>query len=863
MKRWQKIVAIVAAALVVAVIVLSFVADRIITSKAREQAQKLSQEWGRPVEIDSVATKLLTGLGVRVSGVCIGAAQGEDVPQVSLERVEVKMALLKAIFSAGKTVEVKSAEVQGLTVNVERLADGTTNLQRFQDKLAENAEKKPEEEKKQTDLSFLRVDHAALKDGKVAFLDKATKGAKELAVQHLDVTVNDLRAGKPLELVLKAAVLADKQNLELRVKTATLPVTLTPTPTAVALHVDPPIDIGPLGPFAGKDVGLRAGTLDADFDAQLGAAVPGGSGQTTVKGTVKAAGLKFAGAEGGKSLDVTLDTDIKGDATAGDVQIDKLRLDIGPAGLTGKGSAKGLNTPSPRIAGLEITSHDLDPRKLAEYYPPLRKQLGGMLAGPIGLSVKASGSEASQALELRLDFTPVKVTVPDQMAKAAGAPMTVVAHVKGAAAAGGPLKFDAKLDLAGADLRPGQSIDKKPGDRLDVSLDGTRIASKSSTNPDQRIDIADVKAHVIDDEIEGRGFFEAKGAGPRATRQFDLTLASSHLDLDRMLIPSTKQKEKKPLDPKTFAGLDGHAKVNIGKLTMKKQTVTDIVADITVHEDDVKVNTAQLKAFGGSVSASGSEMKLAHPAEPFHVVTKLDNVGLENLVALGTEHKLLAGKFNGTIDLRGKGDLDKTLAGVLDGHVLDGVFYGKDVVASVSGPLAKALPFGLAGKAGQGGSTTLGKDLPFGVTIENGLAKLKNPIKVSRPEAEMTFSGGMRVDGNLDLGGVVALSPATISAITGGKVKPAGAIPVNLKLVGPAWSPSVTDLDLKPAVNQIVKEGGAALVGRALGVDSSQAQKVAGQKASQVQADAEKKAAEQKKKVEDEAKNRLKGLFGR
>src|SRR3954464_1584585 len=383
MKRWQKIVAIVAAALVVAVIVLSFVADGIITSKAREQAQKLSQEWGRPVEIDSVATKLLTGLGVRVSGVRIGAAPGEDVPLVSLERVEVKMALLKAIFSAGKTVEVKSAEVQGLTVNVERLAGGNTNLQRFQDKLAENAEKKPEEEKKQTDLSFLRVDHAALKDGKVAFLDKATKGAKELAAQPLDVTVNDLRAGKPLEVLLKAAVLAEKQNLELHVKTAPLPVTFTPTPTSVVLRVDPPIDIGPLGPFAGKGVGLQAGTLDADFNAELGAAAAGGSGRTTVKGTIKAAGLKFAGAEGGKSLDVTLDTDLKGDATAGDVQIDKLRLDFGPAGLTGKGSAKGLNTPSPRIGGLEITSHDLDPARLAEYYPPLRKQLGGMLAGPI------------------------------------------------------------------------------------------------------------------------------------------------------------------------------------------------------------------------------------------------------------------------------------------------------------------------------------------------------------------------------------------------------------------------------------------------------------------------------------------------
>src|SRR2546428_422611 len=345
MKLWQKIVGIAIAILVVVLVVGSFVLGGILTSKAREQAQKLSQEWARPVRIGSVATKLLTGLGVRVSDVQIGAAPGEDVPLVDLKRAEVRVALLRAIFSAGKSVEVRSAEVQGLTVNVERLRDGTTNLQRFQEKLAANAEKKPKDEK-QSDLSFLRVDHAALLDGKIAFVDKATRGAKELAVQHLDLTVNDLRSGRPLVLLLKAAVLAEKQNLEVRVKTAPLPATLTPTPTSVALHVNPPIDIGPLGPFAGKDVGLQAGSLDADFDAQLGAAVAGGSGPTTVKGVIKLAGLSFAGAEGGKKLDVSLDTDLKGDAVAGDVRIDKLKLDLGPAGITGHGSGKGLTSPA-------------------------------------------------------------------------------------------------------------------------------------------------------------------------------------------------------------------------------------------------------------------------------------------------------------------------------------------------------------------------------------------------------------------------------------------------------------------------------------------------------------------------------------
>src|SRR5439155_17537429 len=132
-------------------------------------------------------------------------------------------------------------------------------------------------------------------------------------------------------------------------------------------------------------------------------------------------------------------------------------------------------------------------------------------------------------------------------------------------------------------------------------------------------------------------------------------------------------------DPATFKGLSGHAKVQIARLTMKKQTATDIVADVVVQEDHVKVNTGQLKAFGGTVNASGTEMRLAHPDDPFHLVTKLDNVGLEKLVALGSNHKLVAGKFNGTVDLRGGGDLENRLAGGTGGPVPEGGFYGEDI----------------------------------------------------------------------------------------------------------------------------------------------------------------------------------------
>jgi hypothetical protein len=95
MKRWQKVLAVGALSLIVVVAVLLFVLDSIITSKARDQAAQLSKEWGRPVTIGSVSTKLITGLGVNVSDLRIGAAEGEGAPLLDLKRVSVKAALLR------------------------------------------------------------------------------------------------------------------------------------------------------------------------------------------------------------------------------------------------------------------------------------------------------------------------------------------------------------------------------------------------------------------------------------------------------------------------------------------------------------------------------------------------------------------------------------------------------------------------------------------------------------------------------------------------------------------------------------------------------------------------------------------------
>src|SRR5436853_4710121 len=310
MKRSRIVLLSILGVIVVAVVVGVLVLDSVLTSKAHEEADKLSQQLGRKVEIGSVATKIVTGLGVRVSDLSVGPGPGEDLPLAQVPRIEVKAALLQALRTRGKEVTVRSAEIEGLKVNVIRFKDGTTNVERLQKAMADKEPKKEEpKDEKPSDLSWLRVDHAALKDARIAFVDKSGAGSHELAVQHLDVTVDDLRAGKALDVVVTAAVLAEKKTLEVRVHAPPLPPTLVPTPEKVTLKIEP-IDLTPLGPFVPKDVGLQSGKLDANFEMALGGIVAGGSGPTRIAGALHGRGLKFAGAEGGRALDVSLDADV-------------------------------------------------------------------------------------------------------------------------------------------------------------------------------------------------------------------------------------------------------------------------------------------------------------------------------------------------------------------------------------------------------------------------------------------------------------------------------------------------------------------------------------------------------------------------
>jgi AsmA protein len=864
-RRWPRILAVIVLVVALLGAAASFALDRFITSAARGRAVELSKAWGRPVEIGAVKTTLLTGLGVRVEGVKIGAAAGESRALVELDRAEVRLALLRAVRSGGKELRVKSAELRGLRVVVVKRRDGTTNLEQLSQAMAkgtpEPSQPASEAGEKPADLSSVHVEHAALLDGRIAFVDDGA-GGKELAVEAIELEVNGLAAGRPLELLLRAGLLSPKQNLEVRVHAPPLPQSLVPSPDRVTLRVEP-VDLTPLAPFAPASAGFRGGGFSADLEVALGAAVPGGEGPTTVRGGFSATALRFAGQEGGRALDVRLDADLVADAKKGDLSIAKLLLAFGPATLEGKGKVTGLLSESPRIDGLRIVSRDLDLAALVPYYPPLATLIGGTVAGPIALSVAAAGTSARPVVELRVDLTAVRISMPKQLEKAPGGKLLLTARVHGGPA--GALRFDAEGDLTGLDLRPGGSIAKKSGDRLTFA----RAATRSVAGPSQKVELSSFTLALLDTNLTARGSTEWS---PRSTR-FDVDVELDRVNVDRLLIPSPS-KDKKSHAPKPgskraggpasgYAGLSGRAALRIGELLVEKQRMTDVRVTVSVKEDELTVQEGRLGLWDGLVSVTGSKARLAPADQPFELAARVEHAEVGGALAAFTDKKILTGKLDAEVKLSGKGETSdqilEALDGTIDGRLVDGLFHGKDLVAGVGEPIAKAIP-ALGGKFTRGGKTSLGKAVPVSLRIRNGGAQLQKPLEFEERGASTKVQGSFAFDGELDMPTTLTLSPGAVSELTGGRAKVDAPLPFSFRLAGKAWSPRLAGLDVAPAVRIIGEQVGAALLGKALGLPGTP-QAAAKEKAAEVKEQAKEKAQDAAKKLEKDARKQLKGLF--
>jgi AsmA protein len=856
-KRWVRVLAAVLGVLVALGVVLAGVLDGVLTRKAQQQAAALSTRLGRPVTLGSVSTHLLGGLVATVSSLEVGPAGGEEAPLAQVQRLSVRVAALRALFSLGKDIEVRSVEVAAPVLTVIRFADGTTNVERLMDRL-EQQPSPPTETSTPADLSAVRVDHAAITDGRIRLLDRSSPTGPELSISDIDLTADDLRAGSSLGVTLRAAVLATQQNLALQLHTAPLPSSLVPTPEKVVVHVAP-VDIAPLGPFLPRDLRLEAGRLDADWSAQLGAAVPGGKGPTQAKGGIHARGLRFA-SPGSSPIDVLLDTDLSGDADRGDLDIRTLTVTAGSASLTGHGRITGLASDSPKVDGFELQGRDLDLAVLGRSLPMLARAVGGRISGPLSVSARGSGT----TLDLSLDATPAQVRIPHQLTKAAGAAMQAVARLSGAGRS--TSRFDATVDLSGADLRPGGVLNKPPGKPMSLAARGSLQRGTAT-----RLQVDAWSLKLLGDAVDGTASVNLQGTGKKATTTFAIAARSAHLDADALLLPGeaastptvTPGKSPAVLDPHRYDGMKGTVSAQIQSLVFHAVPWRNVVLDLAMLDDAVTIKTLSLDVAGGQLRADGTTARLGPPAIPFDLKLSARGLDLAEALTFAGKGKPLSGTFDGNLALAGQGTtlgaLEKTLKGTVKGTLKNGALEGTDLVAAVAAPLGRALPLA-TGKVPALKRTSLGEVLTVSLTVDKGVARLDKPLEVKTPEATLSLGGGIGLSGNLELGGTVGLTPRTIQALTSGRLKPTEDIPVGVQLTGPAWSPHVASLNIQPAMLSLAKLGGASALQSLLGGSKSPSP---GSAQPQQGGSAQTESERMQQEAAEEVKKRLEGLFGK
>lgn len=316
---------------------------------------------------------------------------------------------------------------------------------------------------------------------------------------------------------------------------------------------------------------------------------------------------------------------------------------------------------------------------------------------------------------------------------------------------------------------------------------------------------------------------------------------------------------------------------------------------LELRNGKLHVRSTRIGMLGGSVAADGTTLDLTKAPIAYHIVTKLDGLQGNNLLNTVAEvGDSITGKLNSELNLKGQGfepeQLNRTLNGSFSFALLKGHLDGVNLTSSVLTPLHKALTF-LKKRARFNVDSRL--QTGFGrlaghFRVADGKLNLSKPLHMATSQGEITFTGGMHLDGTLAFKGSYAVPPKLIGQLTAGQVRPKQDLPVAFRLGCDLTKPCVERVDVDPAAKALATMYAGKAVDLAVdavagktGLDLSeakealkdteaakqQAEEEARRRAEQAKAEAEAKAkaaAEAAKaKAAKEAKKKLRGLFGR
>ena len=301
------------------------------------------------------------------------------------------------------------------------------------------------------------------------------------------------------------------------------------------------------------------------------------------------------------------------------------------------------------------------------------------------------------------------------------------------------------------------------------------------------------------------GSASVQGAPVRA--RFDLT--GSKLDLDQLLALAPKDDAAQAQQPdaaealvppavrEQLAGVQVAGTVALGQVTSGALTANDLRADLSLERGVLNVRQGSAKLYQGTVRLDGTRVDL-RPARPvWDLNAKLVGVDMGQALAQVAKEKPLDGRADGALSLHGEGNdwsqLRQGLTGKGSLALKDGALssdLGTQVAVPLRDVLAKTGRAQAAEKVEAARGTQL-KDLNASFTVKDGWLQLTHPLGVETSLGTAALSGRIGLDRRLDLSGRIALAPAFVGRVSGGRFTPGAPLEVPLQLGGRLAAPDV------------------------------------------------------------------------
>lgn len=445
--------------------------DNLINGFRSDIEGMATETLGRKVTFGPAKSTFDGGLFVEFSTIDLAGPTAEAQPLLHVERVRLKVALLKALVSLGKDLQVEQFQLGGPSIRIHRNAEGRWDFQDILDHLAASATPPTAEEaeKKVTDeeaYKGLRIAGMSIKDGRLEVQDDQEL-KRTLVVQGFSLAVSEIVPGKDASANLDFAIVDGPNTAPFHLDTqvrpipATLDFSVLPmTSTHLTLK---DLDLTAWGNLVPAGVIRPA---QGKVSVQLAAETNRGATDALAQGFVEVKGLVLAqGKARGQPSDLRLDLDAGGDIA--NVKFDVRKLDIVAPSLTLKTRVKVESADAQGIKDANIELRVAQLERVLAVLPPgtaaLPKEL--TLEGPFEVDVKGDATGGN----LRVDLDNAHLAWADQLDKRAGTPLNL--KVK-ALKAGDRVKLPSiALELDTAKLGGNADVSTRKGAPMMASLD--------------------------------------------------------------------------------------------------------------------------------------------------------------------------------------------------------------------------------------------------------------------------------------------------------------------------------------------------------------------------------------------------------